>query len=79
MGVITIEVPQRVKRSYRIESEDSAKDVMKRLEKVAKKSKLVDLTSVFGIWSDRTESAEEISAELRKKSNSRVKNGKVPA
>lgn len=75
MGVITIEVPQKVKKVYRLVSEDSAKDVMEKLDKLVKKANRSDLTSVVGIWADRTESAEEIARDLRKKSNSRIKNG----
>lgn len=75
MGQITIEIPQRMKKSYRIDSVDSARDVIKRLEQVTKNEKFVDLSSVFGIWAARPESRDEIARELRKKSNSRTKDG----
>lgn len=75
MGVITIEVPQPVRTTYRIDSEEKARDVIEDLDKVATKKKYVDLSDVLGIWADRPESGEEIARELRKKSNSRVKNG----
>lgn len=64
-----------MKRSYLIESPDSARDVIKRLDQVAKKGKYVDLSSVVGIWADRPESGDEIARKLRAKSNSREKNG----
>jgi len=75
MGLITIQVPQRVKKIYRIDSEDSAREVIKNLDKVAKATKFVDLSSVSGIWADRPGTRDQIARELRKKSNSRVKNG----
>jgi hypothetical protein len=75
MGVITIEVPQRVKMTYRINSKESANEVIEKLDQVTKKGRNVDLSDVLGIWADRPESAEEIARELRRKSNSRVKNG----
>ena len=75
MGVITIEVPQRVKRDYRIDSKDSAREIIERLDKVAKQAKHIDLSSVLGIWADRPETSEKIARDLRKKSNSREKNG----
>jgi hypothetical protein len=75
MGQITIEIPQRMKRIYHIDSEDSARDVIEKLDRVARKTKYVDLTGVLGIWADRAESADEIARDLRKKSNSREKHG----
>jgi hypothetical protein len=75
MGVITIEIPQKVKKSYKIESADSAKSIIDQLDRDAQKKKYVDLSDVVGIWADRPESAEEIARELRRKSNSRQKNG----
>lgn len=78
MGVITIEIPQRVKRTYKIDSKESAEQVINDLDRVGhriEKKKYVDLSSVVGIWADRPESAEEIARELRRKSNSRRTNG----
>ncbi len=75
MGVITIEVPQQVRTTYQIDSEDSAQDLIEGLEKVAKKKKNIDLSDVFGIWADRWETRDEIARDLRKRSNSRAKNG----
>ncbi len=75
MGVITIEVPQRVSKKYQIDSEKKAKELIESLDKMSpQKKKLRDLSDVVGIWADRIESAEEIARELRRKSN-RVKNG----
>lgn len=74
MGVITIEVPQRMKKVYRIVSEDSARDVIDELDKLVKRANHVDLSGIVGLWADRPESAEDIGRDLRRKSNSRVKN-----
>ena len=71
MGVIKIEVPQRINRAYRIDSVDSANDVINRLDKLSKKSKKLDLSGIVGLWADRSESADEIANELRWRSNSR--------
>ena len=82
MGVITIEVPQRVKRTYRISSETSGEAVISGVEKLVKSAtngegkpvkKKVSLEGLVGLWVDRDESAEEIARELRRKNN-RVRN-----
>ena len=65
MGVITIEVPQSMKKVYRIVSEDSARDVIDELDRLVKKANHVDLSDIVGIWADREESAEEIARKLR--------------
>lgn len=65
MGEITIEIPQRVKRTYRIVSEDSANEVLKKLDVLVKEANGGDNNSILGLWADREESAEEISRKLR--------------
>lgn len=81
MGVITIEIPQKVTKNYRLVSEVSARGVIENLDKLVgkrngKKNKDgIDLSDVIGIWADRSESADEIARELRRKSNSRMHNG----
>jgi len=75
MGVITVEVPQRIKENYRIDSEFKAKELIANLDRLGTKKKLRDLSDIVGLWADRNESAEEIARELRRKSNSRLKNG----
>lgn len=72
MGQITIEIPQRVKRVYRIVSEESAKNVLDKLDSLVKEANHVGENSILGLWADREESAEEIARDLRKKSNSRT-------
>jgi len=56
MGVITIEVPQEMKKAYRIVSEDSARDVIDELDRLVKKANRVDLSEIVGLWADRHES-----------------------
>lgn len=75
MGVITIEVPQRVEKKYKLASKKEADEVIDKLDRMAKKKKYVDLSEVFGMWTDRKESAQEIARELRRKNNTRSKNG----
>lgn len=70
MGVITIEVPQQVNKKYQIASEKKARQLIESLDKVRPKTKkLRDLSDAVGIWADRSESAEEIARELRRKNN----------
>lgn len=70
MGVITIDVPQKLSRRFQIASEKKAKELIENLEKMkAEKKKLRDLSDVVGIWSNRNESAADISRHLRLKNN----------
>jgi len=71
MGQITIEIPQKVNRNYRIVSEDSAKKVLSNLERLVKKENSVKDGEILGLWADREESVEEIARDLRRKSNDR--------
>jgi hypothetical protein len=76
MGIITIEVPLEIREDYTVESEGKAKELITRVRGLAtkkRKKKLRDLSDVVGIWTDRPESADQISRELREKSNSRGK------
>jgi len=76
MGRITIEVPQKLNKTYRIISEDSAKEVLDKLEVMVKKANHIKKNGLLGLWADREESAEEIARELRRKSNNRhLRNG----
>ena len=83
MGLITIEIPQRIKRTYRVSSEISGKAVISGVEKLVKSAenddsklvqKKVSLEGLVGLWADRPESANEIAHDLRKKNN-RIRNG----
>ncbi len=75
MGLITIKVPQQVRKTYQIASEKKAKQLIERLDSIDEKRKLRDLSDVVGIWEDRPKSAEEIARELRSASNLRSSNG----
>jgi hypothetical protein len=66
MGQITVEVPQRVKRTYRIVAEDSADAVLKELDISVKESNHVGDDGVLGMWADREEAVEEIAHKLRR-------------
>ncbi len=71
MGQITIEIPQRVNRNYRLITEDSATEVLSKLENLVKKENKVDDDEILGLWAERKESVEEIARDLRSKSNNR--------
>lgn len=65
MGVITIEIPQEINKKYRIVSENSAKEVLTKLEIIVKKENEIDDDDILGLWSDRKDSEEEIAENLR--------------
>lgn len=75
MGQITIEIPQKVNRTYRLVSEDAAKKVLSNLDKMVKQENSVEDDEILGLWADRKESVEEIARELRKGWNRTKKNG----
>lgn len=75
MGQITIEIPQKLTRTYRIVSEDSAKKVLSNLEQMLKQENSIEDDEVLGLWADREESVEEIARELRKGWDRTDKNG----
>ncbi|MCY7375588.1 MAG: hypothetical protein LH472_06410 [Pyrinomonadaceae bacterium] len=69
MGQITIEIPQKVNRNYRIVSEDSAQAVLSKLEILVENENKLDGDEILRLWADRQESVEEIARDLRRKSN----------
>ncbi len=71
MGQITIEIPQKLNRTYRFVSEDSAEKVLSNLDQMAKQENSVEDEEILGLWADREESVEEIARDLRKKTNNR--------
>lgn len=71
MGQITIEIPQKINRKYRIISESSAKEVLSKLELLVKKENEIGESEILGLWADRKESVEKIAQDLRKKTNDR--------
>jgi len=75
MGQITIEIPQKLNRTYRLVSEKSAKKVLSSLEQIVKQENSVEDDEILGLWADREESVEEIARELRRGWNRAKKNG----
>lgn len=75
MGQITIEIPQRISRNYRIVSEDSANEVLSKLERLVEEENKIDDDEILGLWADREESVEEIARELRQGWDRSKKNG----
>jgi hypothetical protein len=71
MGQITIEIPQKLNRTFRIVSENSAKKILSNLERLLEKENSIEDNEILGLWSDRKESVEEIANDLRRKSNDR--------
>lgn len=71
MGVITIEIPQSVNRTFRLVTENSAKKVLSSIEKMVEQENSVEDDEILGLWADREESVEEIARSLRQKSNNR--------
>lgn len=69
MGVITIEIPQEVNKKYRIVSENSAKEILSKLENIIKKESEIDDDDILGLWSDGKDSTKEIAKNLRPESN----------
>ncbi len=71
MGQITIEIPQSVNRNYRLITENSAQEVLSKLENLVREENKVDDAEILGLWADRKESVEELARNLRRKSNDR--------
>lgn len=71
MGQITIEIPQSVNRNYRLITENSAQEVLSKLETLVREENKVDDDEILGLWADRKESVEELARNLRRKSNDR--------
>ena len=66
MGQITIEIPQKLNRTYRLVSENSAMRVLSNLEQLVKKENSIEDNEILGLWTDRKESVEEIARNLRR-------------
>lgn len=75
MGEITIEIPQKINRIYRLISENSSKKVLSSLDQMIKQENSVEDDEILGLWADREGSVEEIAQELRKGWNRTKKNG----
>lgn len=66
MGQITIEIPQKLNRTYRFVSEDSAKKVLSNLDEMARQENSVEDDDILSLWADREESVEQIAQKLRR-------------
>ena len=87
MGQVTIEIPQNVNRTFRVNDSEFSEQLLQNLEEFEKKSKperlsamipprrnslKEDLEEASGIWADREESAEEIARTIRDKNNGKI-------
>lgn len=69
MGSLTIEIPLKINRSFRVEDKKIAEKLIRELEEMNKKKSAFD--DVLGIWAERGEKEEELTKNLRRKSNLR--------
>ena len=67
MGSLTIEIPLKINRSFRVEDEKIAKKLLRELEEINQKKSAFD--DVLGIWAERDEKEEDLTKNLRRKSN----------
>lgn len=84
MGQVLIEIPQNVRRTFRVKSSAYGKRLLKELEQnsdttetpaiipARRNSLKQDSDAVLGIWADREESALEIARRIRE-NNRKVK------
>lgn len=69
MGSLTIEIPQKINRTFRVEDKKYAEKLLRELEEQNKQESPFD--DVLGIWAEREENEEDLTRELRRKSNLR--------
>jgi len=69
MGSLTIKIPLKINRTFRVEDEQTAEKLLRELENLNKKKSAFD--NVLGIWAGREESEEDLTEKLRRKSNLR--------
>ena len=69
MGSLTIEIPLKINRTFRVEDKRDAEKLLRELENLNKKKSAFD--NVLGIWAGREENEEELTEKLRRKSNLR--------
>lgn len=87
MGQVTIEIPQNVNRTFRVNDSEFGEQLLQNLEDFEKKTKSERLSSMIpprrnnlkedlaeasGIWADREESAAEIARTIRDKNNGKI-------
>ena len=69
MGSLTIEIPLKINRSFRVEDKQTAEKLLRELENLDKKKSAFD--DVLGIWAGREEKEDDLTEKLRRKSNLR--------
>ncbi len=81
MGVLTIEIPQEVTKSFRLDDAEFSAQIMDELElhemnkypsnvlPPRRNDRKEALNEIVGIWADRPESADEIARQLRRRNN----------
>lgn len=69
MGSLTIEIPLKVNRTFQVNDEKFATELLRALEKQEENKGVFD--EVLGIWANREETPEELAKRLREKSNKR--------
>lgn len=66
MGQIIIEFPQNMSRRYRIISQNSAKEILLKLENAIYESNLLEDEEILNLLADREECALEIAEDTRR-------------
>ncbi len=69
MGSLTIEIPLKINRVFRVEDKQTAEKLLRELENLNKKKGAFD--DVLGIWTGREAKEEDLTEKLRQKSNLR--------
>ena len=69
MGSLTIEIPLKINRTFHIDDEKFATELLRELEEQGNDKGVFD--DVLGIWKSREETSEELTKKLRRKSNRR--------
>ncbi len=69
MGSLTIEIPLKINRVFRVEDKQTAEKLLRELENLNKKKGAFD--DVLGIWVSREVKEEDLTEKLRQKSNLR--------
>ncbi len=69
MGSLIIEIPLKINRSFRVEDKRIAEKLLRELEEINNKKSAFD--DVLGIWARRDEREEDLTKNLRRKSNLR--------
>ena len=69
MGTISISLPIKVKGAFRVRDRKAARKLIDELEKIGERVTPID--ELFGIWTDRSETSEELTERLRDRNNQR--------